>query len=157
MNQLDIEDLEIDLYVIYDLIIRGAGLVCSHCGAKFSLEDLYEEKIVQGEEGYLGHVDCLLRYVMKSEPVISTGLAFGLVSESHVRTELLEKPLESVILDISRACSFKKLSPLNRTGECSKYVASEANLIQSRNNYNYELLLNYLDDIIPDPMYSDLN
>ncbi|MHA1972365.1 MAG: hypothetical protein ACTSW1_05195 [Candidatus Hodarchaeales archaeon] len=151
------EDFEIDLYIIYDLIIRGAGLICSHCGKKFSLEDLYEEKIVQGDEGYLGHVDCLLKYVMKAEPVISTGLAFGLVSESEVRHELLEKPYESVILDISRACSFKKLSPSRQSHECSKFIASESNLIESRSNFNYELLLVYLDEVNLDLSYSELN
>ncbi len=162
MRQLDIEDIEDetegDLYIIYDLIINGSGLICSHCGKRFTVDELFEQKIVVGnEEGYITHIDCLLGYVIKAEPIISSGLAHGLFSESQVRQDLLSRPLESIILDISRACSFKRLSPLKQNRECSRFVASELNLIAERNNHNLELLLNYLDNTVPNSIYSDLN
>jgi len=156
MRQLDLEELEIDPFVIYDLIISGSGLICSHCEKRITIEELFEQKVVLGnEEGYISHVDCLLGYIMKAEPVISSGLASGLFSESQVRQDLLSRPFESVILDISRACSHKHLSP--STKECTKFIASESNLIEARNNYNLEILLNYLNNNIPDPIHSDVN
>jgi len=159
MTQLDIdEDSEADLFVVYDLIINGGGLICSHCGKRFTVDELFEQKIVVGnEEGYVAHVDCLLRYIMKAEPIISSGLASGLFSESQVRQDLLSRPFESVILDISRACSYKRLSPSKQNQECSKFVAFESNLIEERNNYNLELLLTYLDTTLNNSTYSDLN
>ncbi len=156
---MDIEDeSDIDLFMIYDLIISGSGLVCSHCGTRIIIEELFEQKIVIGnEEGYLTHVDCLLRYIMKAEPTISSGLAHGLFSESQVRQDLLSRPFESVILDISRACSYKRLSLSKQNFACSKFIASESNLIEERNNHNLELFLTYLDRTFPDPTYSDVN
>ncbi|UCE12332.1 MAG: hypothetical protein JSV04_09030, partial [Candidatus Heimdallarchaeota archaeon] len=97
------DESEIDLYVIYDAIINGGGLICSHCGKRIIVEELYEQKIVIGnEEGYISHIDCLIGYIIKAEPVISSGLAHGLFSESQVRQDLLSRPFESIILDISR-------------------------------------------------------
>ncbi|UCG89991.1 MAG: hypothetical protein JSU57_05890 [Candidatus Heimdallarchaeota archaeon] len=159
MKQLDIDDeSEADLFVVYDLIINGGGLICSHCGKRFTVDELFEQKIVVGnEEGYVAHVDCLLGYIMKAEPIISSGLASGLFSESQVRHDLLSRPFESVILDISRACSYKRLSPSKQNQECSKFVAFESNLIEERNNYNLELLLTYLDSTLTNSTYSDLN
>ncbi len=158
-RQLDIEeDSETDLFVVYDLIINGGGLICSHCAKRITIEELFEQKIVVGnEEGYITHVDCLLRYIMKAEPTISSGLANGLFSESQVRQDLLSRPFESVILDISRACSYKRLSPSKQNQECSKFIANESNLIVERNNYNLELLLTYLDSTLTDTTYSDVN
>ena len=61
IRQLDIDESEIDLFVVYDLIINGGGLICSHCGKRIRIEELFEQKIVVGnEEGYITHVDCLL-------------------------------------------------------------------------------------------------
>lgn len=159
IRQLDIEeDSETDLFVVYDLIINGGGLICSHCAKRITIEELFEQKIVVGnEEGYITHVDCLLQYIMKSEPTISSGLANGLFSESQVRQDLLSRPFESVLLDISRACSYKRLSPSKQNQECSKFVAFESNLIEERNNYNLELLLTYLDSTLTDSTYSDVN
>lgn len=159
MRQLDFAETDIDPTIIYDIIISGSGgLICSHCGKKITLDELFEQKIVIGnEEGYLSHINCLLGYIMKSEPTISSGLDSGLFSESQVRQDLLSKPFESVILDISRACSIKRLSPSKNNRECSKFVSSELNLIEARNNHNLEILLVYLDSTLPDPMYSNLN
>jgi len=159
MRHLDIENYDIDPSIVYDIIISGSGgLICSHCGKKITLDELLEQKVVIGnDEGYLSHVNCLLGYIMKSEPIISSGLASGLFSESQVRHDLLSRPFESVILDISRACSFKRLSPSKQNHECSKFIASESNLIEQRNNHNLEMLLSYLDSTLPDPMYSNLN
>jgi len=158
MRQLDIDDSEIDLFVVYDLIINGGGLICSHCGKRITIEELFEQKIVVGnEEGYITHVDCLLGYIMKAEPIISSGLVNGLFSESQVRQDLLSRPFESVVLDISRACSYKRLSPSKQNQECSKFIAFESNLIGERNNYNLELLLTYLDNSLSDSSFSDLN
>ena len=94
---------------------------------------------------------------MKAEPIISSVLAHGLFSESQVRQDLLSRPFESVILDISRACSYKSLSPSKQNHVCSKFIASESNFIEERNNYNLELLLTYLDRTVPDSTYSDVN
>jgi hypothetical protein len=158
MRQLDIDESEIDLFVVYDLIINGGGLICSHCGKRITIEELFEQKIVVGnEEGYITHVDCLLEYIMKAEPIISSGLANGLFSESQVRQDLLSRPLESVVLDISRACSYNRLSPSKQNRECSKFIAFESNLIGERNSYNLELLLTYLDNTLIDSSFSDLN
>ncbi|MFX0173217.1 MAG: hypothetical protein ACFE9L_15080 [Candidatus Hodarchaeota archaeon] len=153
---MDLEELEIDPFALYDLIISGGGLICSHCEKRITVEELFEQKVVLGnEQGYISHVDCLLGYIIKAEPAISSGLASGLFSESQVRQDLLSRPFESVVLDISRACSYNHLSPL--TKECSKFIASESNLIEARNNYNLEILLNYLNDTIYDPIHSDVN
>ena len=145
--------------MIYDLIINGVGLICSHCGKKVSIEELIEQKVVLGnDEGYLSHVECLIKYIMKSEPSISSGLASGLFSEAEIREDLLSRPYESVILDVSRACSFKHLTP--SFNECSRYIASESNLIEDRMNFNLELIINYLEETLPqtqDYDYSDLN
>lgn len=158
MRQLDIEESEIDLFVVYDLIISGGGLICSHCGKRISIEELFEQKIIVGnDDGYITHVDCLLRYIMKAEPIISSGLANGLFSEAQVRQDLLSRPFESVILDISRACSYKRLSTSKQSHECSKFIAFESNLIEERNNHNLELLLSYLDNTLINSTYSDLN
>jgi hypothetical protein len=153
---LKIEEIEYEPSMVFDLIISGGGLMCSHCGKRISMDELLEQKIVLGnDEGYIGHVDCLLGYVMKAEPVISSGLASGLFSESQVRQELLSRPFESVLLDISRACSYKRSSP--STHECSKFIASESNLIEARNRYNLEVILTYLEYTFPDTSYSDVN
>lgn len=159
LRHLDIEDeSEIDLFVIYDAILNDGGLVCSHCGKRITVEELYEQKIVIGNEnGYISHIDCLIGYIIKAEPVISSGLAHGLFSESQVRQDLLSRPFESIILDISRACSYKRLSLSKQNLECSKFIASESNIIQERNNYNLEQLLTYLDMTLPDFTYSDVN
>jgi hypothetical protein len=159
MRQLEFAETDIDPTIIYDIIISGSGgLICSHCGKKFTLDELFEQKIVIGnEEGYLSHVNCLIGYIMKSEPIISSGLSSGLFSETQVRQDLLSRPFESVILDISRACSTKRLSTSKNNQECSKFVASELNLIEARNNHNLEILLAFLDSTLPDPMYSNLN
>ncbi|MHA1967700.1 MAG: hypothetical protein ACW964_07860 [Candidatus Hodarchaeales archaeon] len=156
---MDFAETDIDPVIIYDIIISGSGgLICSHCGKRITLDELFEQKIVIGnEEGYLSHINCLIGYVMKSEPIISSGLSSGLFSESQVRQDLLSKPFESVVLDISRACSIKRLSPSKNNRECSKFVASESNLIEARNNHNLEILLAFLDSTLPDPMYSNLN
>jgi hypothetical protein len=156
MSQLDIDKFEVDPFVISDLIISGGGLVCSHCGRRITIDELLDYKILIGnEEGYLSHIDCLINYIMKAEPTISSGLASGLFSESKIRQDLLSRPFESVVLDISRACSFKHLSPL--TDKCSKFIASESTLIEARNNHNLEILLDYLDNTFNDPTYSDIN
>ncbi len=159
MRQLDIEkESDADLIVVYDLIINGGGLICSHCGKRIIIEELFEQKIVIGnDEGYLSHVDCLLGYIMKAEPIISSGLVNGLFSESQVREDLLSRPFESVILDISRACSYKRLSISKQNKECSQFIASESNLIEERINYNLELLLAYLDNTLSNSTYSDVN
>ncbi len=159
MRHLEIEENEIDPYLIYDLIINGAGLICSHCGKRVNADELIEQKIVLGnEEGYLSHVDCLLSYIMKSEPSISSGLASGLFSEAEIRHDLLSRPYESVILDVNRACSFKHLTP--SFTECSKFIASESNQIEERINYNLEIIIAYLEESLPQAQsldYSDLN
>ena len=159
MIPLDLTEHDFDPIIIYDIIISGnGGLICSHCGKRITLDELLEQNIVIGnEEGYLSHINCLLGYIMKSEPTISSGLASGLFSESQVRHDLLSKPFESVILDISRACSTIRLSTLKTSHECSKFIASESNIIEARNNHNLEILLTYLDSTLPDPMYSNLN
>jgi hypothetical protein len=156
---LAFNEYDIDPVIICDIIISGSGgLICSHCGKRITIDELLEQKIVIGnDEGYLSHVGCLLGYIMKAEPIISSGLASGLISESQVRQDLLSRPFESVILDISRACSFKRLSPSKYNHECSKFIASESNVIEQRNNHNLEILLTYLDSTLPDPMYSNVN
>jgi len=154
---LGFEETDIDPFVIYDLLLSNSGgLICSHCGKKITADDLLEEKIVMGNiDGYLSHVDCLLSYIIKAEPTISSGLASGLFSESQVRHDLLSKPFESVILDMSRACSLKRLTPSTR--QCSKFIASESNIIESRIKFNLEVILSFLDENYSDPMDSDVN
>lgn len=122
------------------------------------MNDLFDEKIVvEAENGYIGHIDCLLSYIMKAEPIISSCLESGLFSESKVRQDLLSRPFESVILDISRVCSYNKLSAKSQVGKCSKFIAAETNLIEMRNNNNLSILLDYLDIPMPDLSDSDIN
>ena len=41
MRQLDVEeDSETDLFVVYDLIINGGGLICSHCAKRITPNSL---------------------------------------------------------------------------------------------------------------------
>ena len=72
-------------------------------------------------------------------------------------SDLLSRPFESVILDISRVCSYNKLSAKSQVGKCSKFIAAETNLIEMRNNNNLTILLDYLDIPMPDLSDSDIN
>ena len=120
--------------------------------------DLFENKIVlEAENGYIGHIDCLLDYIMKAEPIISSCLESGLFSESQVRQDLLSRPFESVILDISRVCSYNKLSASSQAKQSSKFIAAETSLIEMRNNNNLSTLLDFLDISMPDLSDSDIN
>ncbi len=145
-------------FLIYEIIANNGRLICSHCGNRVILNDLFDERIViEVENGYIGHINCLLKYIMKAEPIISSGLANGLFSESQVRHDLLSKPFESVILDISRACSYRNLAISSQAGKCSKFIAAETNLIEMRNNNNLSVLLDYIEISIPDLSDSDIN
>lgn len=160
---MDSEDHEIDLYMIYDLMLQGGGLVCSHCGGKLELEDLVQQKLVLGDnEGYLSHVDCLIRFLMRAEPIISSGLSFGLISEDQVRDALLSQPWESVLLDIRRTCSQKQLT--RSFYNAKQFIAKHTRHIEARNVHNLGLLVDYLErteqlaypfDL--DSLYSDFN
>lgn len=153
---MDYEESEIEPSQIYDIIISGGVLICSHCGERFTIDQLIDQKIVLGNtEGYLSHTDCLLGYIIKSEPIISSGLASGLFTETQIRHDLVSRPFESVVLDISRVCSHNRLTPM--TNECSKFIASESDSIAARINYNLESILSYLDNSILDPNYSNMN
>ena len=145
-------------FLIYEIIANNGRLICSHCGNRVILNDLFDERIViEVENGYIGHINCLVKYIMKAEPIISSGLANGLFSESQVRHDLLSKPFESVILDISRACSYRNLAISSQAGKCSKFIAAETNLIEMRNNNNLSVLLDYIEISIPDLSDSDIN
>ena len=145
-------------FLIYEIIANNGRLICSHCGNRVILNDLFDERIViEVENGYIGHINCLLKYIMKAEPIISSGLANGLFSESQVRHDLLSKPFESVILDLSRACSYRNLAISSQAGKCSKFIAAETNLIEMRNNNNLSVLLDYIEISISDLSDSDIN
>ncbi len=108
---MEAANTDLNAFLIYEVLANNGRLVCSHCGKRLTLNNLFDEKIVvEADDGYLSHVDCFLSYVMKSEPIISSCLENGLYSEAQVRTDLLSRPFESVLLDISRKCSYKKLS-----------------------------------------------
>ena len=157
------EDHEIDLYMIYDLMLQDGGLICSHCGGKLDLEDLMQQKVVLGDnEGYLSHEDCLIRFLMRAEPIISSGLSFGLISEAQVRDALLSQPWESVLLDIRRTCSQKQIT--QAFFKAKKFIAKHARHIEARNVHNLGLLVDFLErtdqltyPIDLDSLYSDFN
>ncbi len=156
--QLEIKDNDFNEFLIYEIVANNGRLICSHCGNRVELNDLFDEKIVaEVDNGYIGHINCLLQYIMKAEPIISSGLASGLFSESQVRQELLSRPFESVILDISRACSYRNLTTSSQAGECTRFIAAETNLIEMRNNNNLSVLLDYIDISLPDLSDSDIN
>ena len=149
---------DLNAYLIYEVIANNGRLVCSHCGKRLTLSNLFDEKIViEADDGYLSHVDCFLSYIIKSEPIISSCLENGLYSEAQVRTDLLSRPFESVLLDISRKCSYKKLSVNSQAEKCSKFIATEANLIEMRNSNNLTILYDYIDITLPDLRDSDIN
>ena len=151
-------DTDLNAFLIYEVITNNGRLVCSHCGKRLTLNNLFEEKIViEAEEGYLSHVNCFLNYIMKSEPAILSCLENGLYSEAQVKTDLLSRPFESVILDISRKCSYEKLSLRSHAEKCSKFIATEANLIEMRNSNNLTILYDYIEVTIPDLRDSDIN
>jgi len=155
---LETSDGEYNHSLIYEIIANNGRLLCSHCGKRILINDLFEDRtVIEAENGYLGHIDCLLDYIMKAEPIISSGLEKGLFSESQVRQDLLSRPFESVILDISRACSHKNLSASSQIQKCSKYIVTETNLIEMRNSSNLSILLDYLEVTIPDLSDSDIN
>ncbi|PWI49707.1 hypothetical protein CEE45_00840 [Candidatus Heimdallarchaeota archaeon B3_Heim] len=155
---MEMEANDLNGFLIYEIIANNGRLICSHCGNRVILNDLFDERIViEVENGYIGHINCLLKYIMKAEPIISSGLANGLFSESQVRHDLLSKPFESVILDISRACSYRNLAISSQAGKCSKFIAAETNLIEMRNNNNLSVLLDYIEISIPDLSDSDIN
>ncbi|MHA2113612.1 MAG: hypothetical protein ACXADW_22525, partial [Candidatus Hodarchaeales archaeon] len=81
----------------------------------------------------------------------------GLYSEAQVRTDLLSRPFESVLLDISRKCSYKKLSVNSQAEKCSRFIATEANLIEMRNSNNLTILYDYMEITLPDLRDSDIN
>ena len=155
---MEVKDNDYNEFLIYEIIANNGRLICSHCGNRVVLNDLFDEKIVaEFENGYVGHINCLLQYIMKAEPIISSGLANGLFSESQVRQDLLSRPFESVILDISRACSYKNLVISSQAGKCTKFIATETNLIEMRNSNNLSVLLDYIDISLPDLSDSDIN
>lgn len=155
---METEESDFGDYLIYEVIATNGRLLCSHCGKRIIMNDLFDEKIVvEAENGYIGHVDCLLDYIIKAEPIISSCLENGLFSESQVRQDLLSRPFESVILDISRVCSYNKLSTSSQAGKCSRFIAAETSLIEMRNNNNLSTILDYLDSTIPDLSDSDIN
>jgi hypothetical protein len=155
---LETSDSDYNVYLIYEVIANNGRLLCSHCGKRILINDLFENKtVIEAENGYLGHINCLLDYIMKAEPIISSGLEKGLFSESQVRQDLLSRPFESVILDISRVCSHNNLSASTQMKKCSNYIAAETNLIEMRNNSNLSILLDYLEVSIPDLSDSDIN
>ncbi|MFW9778946.1 MAG: hypothetical protein ACFFE8_08855 [Candidatus Heimdallarchaeota archaeon] len=157
------EEHEIDLYMIYDLMLQGGGLICSHCGGNLDLEDLIQQNIVLGDnEGYLSHVECLIQFLMQAEPIISSGLSYGLISEDQVRDALLSQPWESVLLDIRRTCSKKQLTPSFQ--KAKQFISKQAHHIEARNVHNLGLLVDYLEkaEQIAYPLdlaslYSDFN
>ena len=149
---------DLNAFLIYEVIANNGRLVCSHCGKRLTLNNLFDEKIViEVDDGYLSHVDCFLSYIIKSEPIISSCLENGLYSEAQVRTDLLSRPFESVLLDISRKCSYKNLSVSSQAEKCSKFIATEANLIETRNSNNLTTLYDYIDINLPDLRDSDIN
>ena len=155
---METSDGDFNLSLIYEVIANNGRLLCSHCGKGILINELFEDKIVaEAENGYLGHINCLLDYIMKAEPIISSGLEKGLFSESQVRQDLLSRPFESVILDISRACSHSNLSASSQIQKCSNYIVAETNLIEMRNSSNLSILLDYLEVAIPDLSDSDIN
>ena len=155
---MEVENNDFNEFLIYEIIANNGRLICSHRGNRVVLNDLFEEKIIaEVENGYIGHINCLLQYIMKAEPIISSGLASGLFSESQVRQDLLSRPFESVILDISRACSYRNLAISSQTGECTRFIAAETNLIEMRNNNNLSVLLDYIEISLPDLSDSDIN
>ncbi len=155
---METEESEISGFLIYEVIANNGRLLCSHCGKRVVINDLFDEKIVvEAENGYIGHIDCLLDYIIKAEPIISSCLENGLFSESQVRQDLLSRPFESVILDISRVCSYNKLSASSQAGKCSRFIATETSLIEMRNNNNLTTLFDYLDILMPDLSDSDIN
>jgi hypothetical protein len=157
-NLLETDVSDFNEYLIYEVVANNGRLVCSHCGKRIVLNELFGEKIVaEVENGYLGHINCLLDYIMKAEPIISSCLENGLFSESQVREDLLSRPFESVILDISRACSYEKISNSSQIGKCTKFVAAETSLIEMRNNNNLTILLDYVEISVPDLTDSDIN
>ena len=139
---LEVKDNDYNEFLIYEIIANNGRLICSHCGNRVVLNDLFDEKIVaEFENGYVGHINCLLQYIMKAEPIISSGLANGLFSESQVR----------------RACSYKNLVISSQAGKCTKFIATETNLIEMRNSNNLSVLLDYIDISLPDLSDSDIN
>jgi len=155
---LEAANTDLNAFLIYEVITNNGRLVCSHCGKRLTLNNLFDEKIVvEADDGYLSHVDCFLNYIMKSEPVISSCLEYGLYSEAQVRTDLLSRPFESVLLDISRKCSYKKLSVNLQAEKCSKFIATEATLIEMRNSNNLTILYDNMNISLPDLRDSDIN
>lgn len=155
---MEAANTDLNAFLIYEVLANNGRLVCSHCGKRLTLKNLFDEKIVvEADDGYLSHVDCFLSYVMKSEPIISSCLENGLYSEAQVRTDLLSRPFESVLLDISRKCSYKKLSVNSQAEKCSRFIATEANLIEMRNSNNLTILYDYMDITLPDLRESDIN
>ena len=155
---MEAANTDLNAFLIYEVLANNGRLVCSHCGKRLTLNNLFDEKIVvEADDGYLSHVDCFLSYVMKSEPIISSCLENGLYSEAQVRTDLLSRPFESVLLDISRKCSYKKLSVNSQAKKCSRFIATEANLIEMRNSNNLTILYDYMDITLPDLRESDIN
>ena len=155
---MEAANTDLNAFLIYEVLANNGRLVCSHCGKRLTLNNLFDEKIVvEADDGYLSHVDCFLSYVMKSEPIISSCLENGLYSEAQVRTDLLSRPFESVLLDISRKCSYKRLSVNSQAEKCSRFIATEANLIEMRNSNNLTILYDYMDITLPDLRESDIN
>jgi len=155
---LEAANTDLNAFLIYEVIANNGRLVCSHCGKRLTLNNLFDEKIVvEADDGYLSHVECFLSYVMKSEPIISSCLENGLYSEAQVRTDLLSRPFESVLLDISRKCSYRRLSVNSQAEKCSRFIATEANLIEMRNSNNLTILYDYMDITLPDLRESDIN
>ncbi|MHA1541448.1 MAG: hypothetical protein ACTSQH_00555 [Candidatus Hodarchaeales archaeon] len=155
---MEAANTDLNAFLIYEVIANNGRLVCSHCGKRLTLNNLFDEKIVvEADDGYLSHVECFLSYVMKSEPIISSCLENGLYSEAQVRTDLLSRPFESVLLDISRKCSYRRLSVNSQAEKCSRFIATEANLIEMRNSNNLTILYDYMDITLPDLRESDIN
>lgn len=164
----DIEEGFLDYVLLYEIVFsyRSSGnLICVHCGEKLSTADFIRGKIILGEsdemEGYVSHIQCMLDYVIRSDPLIVYGTSNGIISETEIRTELTNRPFESVLLDLQRIYSNKKVGKKRDikkvNDKCFHYITSVGKVIEARSNHNVDIIEKYLDTLYPDYLYSDYN
>ena len=158
----------LDYFLLYEIVFsyRSSGnLICCHCGDKLTSADFVSNKIVLGDddnsEGYVSHIQCMLDYVIRSDPLIVYGTTNGIISETEIRTKLTNRPFESVILDLQRIYSTKKIGNKREikkaNDKCFHYITSVGKVIEARSNHNLDVIEKYLDTLYPDYLYSDYN